>query len=81
MDDGRYDPMIRVQDVPVTTSHLTMFGLWKRVDSRLHTVGQSRETRPTTPCTLTALAVRANEQTMLYPSRLRQYTAMEIFFE
>ena len=32
---GRYAPMIGVRFPSVMTAKLTMFGLWKRVDSKL----------------------------------------------
>ena len=78
MVGGRYAPMIGVRDVPLTTSKLTMSSLWKRVDSRLHTIGCYRETRSTPPCAPPALAGRAVEQKMLYPRQFQKYTIVDI---
>ena len=58
----RYYPMTRVLDVPLTTSQLTTFSLWKRVNSISHHVGRSKEISSTPPCALPVLAVRAVEQ-------------------
>ena len=46
-DMGKYDPMSGVRCLPVTTSQLTTFGLWKHIDSTLHLPGRSL--RPTPP--------------------------------
>ena len=78
MVSGRYDPMIGFRDVHVMTSQLTMFGLWKRVNSRLHTVGHSRKTSPMRPCALPMLGGWDIEQNISYPSQLRQYAAVDI---
>ena len=79
MVSGSYSSMTGVWEVPLTTSHLTTFGLWMRVDSRFYPVGWSHETRPTPPCAPPALAGRSFEQTMSYPRRFQQYYVVEIF--
>ena len=52
----RYDPMTGVLDVPLMTSQLTTFVLWKCVDLRLHPVRRTRETSTTHLCSLPSLA-------------------------
>ena len=78
VDGGRYAPKIGVLDVSVTTLHITTFGPWKRINSRLHPVVRSHDISPTPPCATPALAGRAGEQKMLYPSLFLQYAAVEI---
>ena len=79
MEDGRYDPTIGVREMPVTTLQLTMFVLWKRVNSMIHPIGQYCDTKPPTICNPRALAGRTGKQTMACPSRFRKYAAVEIF--
>ena len=69
---------IRFQDVPVTTSHLSLFGPRKRVNSRLHNISQCRETSPTHTCAPPSLVGHASEQKMLYLSQFKQYAAVDI---
>ena len=64
MVGGRYDKMRGVRDVPLTSSQLTTFGLWKHVDSRLHPIGRSHETSTIPPCAMLDLDDRCTKQTM-----------------
>ena len=65
MLSGRYTLMNGFLDVPLTTLQLTTFGPWKRVDSRLHPIERSRETRATPYCDPPPLAGRSVKQKML----------------
>ena len=57
MEGGRYAPMSGVRLLLATTSQLTTFGPWKRVDLTLHPFGRSYTTRPAPPCAQPASAV------------------------
>ena len=81
MDNRRYAPTIEVQDVHVMTLQFTVFGLWKRIDWRLHPVRRSCNTSPMPRCVPTLLAGWAGKQTMTYPIQFRPYPAMKIFYE
>ena len=61
-----------------TTSKLTTFGLWKRIDSTPHPWGRSMKTRPTTLCALMVSVVIAGKHTMSYPSWLWKYDSLVI---
>ena len=68
--------MIRVWDLPLMTLQLTTFVPWKRFNSSIHPIIQYYETMPTPPGAPPVLAGQAVEQTILQPSRFRQYAVL-----
>ena len=74
----RYVPMNGVSLLPVTTSQLTAFGLWKRIDSILHPCVQSWTTSPTPLCAPPAAGVISGDHTTFYPNLLHQYSWLMI---
>ena len=80
IEGRRYFPMTDVQKSPVTSSQITIFGLWKRVDSMLQTWYQSQTTSPNPPCDPPATVVATLENTTSYPRCVLKYTTSGIFF-
>ena len=78
LEGGRYSLTSRCCLMPETTSHLTTFGLWKRVESTLHPWGHYLTTRPTPPCVPPVPVFTTGKNTTPWTRRLWKYSFMMI---
>ena len=73
VDGGKYTLMSKVRCPPKKTSHLTIFGPWKSIDSTLHQSYRLLTTRPTPPCASQNIVPTAWDHIPLYPRWLFKY--------
>ena len=76
VERGRYVPTSQVPVGPVTVSQLTMFILWKRMDSIPHPTGRSLVNIPTPHRDTLALDGRATKHVTLYPRQFKEYASV-----
>ena len=73
VEGRRYALMSGVRLLLATISKLDTFGLWKRVNSMIHTFGRYQKIRPNPPCTPLAYFVISRKHNTPYPNMLWHY--------